>query len=79
MTYHKCRFCNLWESADFVKYGPRHYAHLRCLHHAYTPDAFEALLNKIPVWQLKNISFREVEELGLRELLMRIIAERERP
>jgi len=50
MTYHKCRFCNLWESADFVKYGPRHYAHLRCLHHAYTPDAFESLLNKIPVW-----------------------------
>ena len=76
MTFHACRLCNQKEVANFVKYGPRHYAHLRCLHKAYTADAFEQLLRRIPLNQLAGMTNAEVESLGIKDQVVRIFRER---
>lgn len=71
--YHTCRLCNTFENAFMLKYGVRHYAHVRCLHKAYTPDAFKSLLMKTPLWQVKAIPYREAAELGILNLLHSIL------
>jgi hypothetical protein len=76
MTFHACRLCNQKEVANFVKYGPRHYAHLRCLHAALTPDAFEQILRRMPLQQLAGLTNDEVESLGIKDLAFRIFRER---
>lgn len=72
-TFQTCRYCKKQGYANYLKYGPRHYAHLRCLHAALTADAFESVLtNKVPRHVVKNIPYFEARELGILNLLHKI-------
>jgi hypothetical protein len=66
---HGCRLCGLKGESGLLKYGVRHYAHLRCLRKAYTDDALKSILKKIPVWRLRQIPYFEAKELGLLPML----------
>lgn len=72
MDFHTCRYCKEQDNERFIKYGVRHYAHLRCLHAALTPDALKSLLQELPHWQLKNLPYFELKELGILELVREI-------
>jgi hypothetical protein len=66
-SWHTCRFCKQSETANFIKYGVRHYAHLSCLKAAYTDDAFQTFLRELPTWQLRNLPEFELRKLNIRE------------
>lgn len=70
-----CTLCRKHEdAAKLLKYGVRHYAHLRCLRDANTADALKGILSReIPVWRLKQIPYFEAKELGLLPMLRLLV------
>ncbi|MBA0083938.1 MAG: hypothetical protein HRJ53_02985, partial [Acidobacteria bacterium Pan2503] len=72
LSFVTCRFCEQIVDACPLRYGKRSYAHLRCLHKAYTREAFENVLWRIPVWQLENIRAIDAQALDITRLLERI-------
>lgn len=70
-----CRFCkqHLLEKDGGLRYGPRHYAHLRCLKASRSAAKFEELLRQQPLWRVKAIPYFVAMELGILPLLRAIL------
>lgn len=85
MIFNVCRFCKedlcrADAAPDHgLKYGPRHYAHVRCLAKAFTPDALTAKLKKVPLWQIKQVPYFLVEELGLLDVWKSVLGHDHEP
>lgn len=66
-----CRFCHGWDKQHaIVRYGTRHYAHLRCLH---ARGRLREVLLKLTSWQLAQLPALELMDLGELEYVRGIL------
>jgi hypothetical protein len=76
-----CRFCGMsnyehkhpMAKSMFIKYGPRHHAHLACLRKAFTDDALQEKLLHVPLHVINSIPYFEARDLGILPMLRSIL------
>lgn len=59
-----CRFCHDWKTKEssMVMYGPRYWAHLKCLE---SKGRLKEVLEKMPLNSLEQLPYFELKELGM--------------